>query len=321
MPDASRFALHPAFPRPRVLPLRQRSEVIHRVLKRRLETVLPAAMRESGFDMWLVICQEDNWDPIHDTFCPMDPWRPILQMLVFFDRGRQQRRRADQPVDDQHARALRHALARQESCRAMGHAAANRRRARPAANRHQHRPHPMGRRRIDPQPLSPTRGNAPAAVRRTARFGRADGRPLGKRAFGRGDRTLRARGRRGEEPDRRNVQPRGDRARRNDARRSGLALLAAVAAIWGCRCRSDHSSIVIAATPPRVDSGRTIPCFAPAISCVATWAFAICGFAAIISNGSICCGRAKATRRRSPASFWPRPIGCKTYSWASFAPV
>ena len=89
MPDASTSALHPAFPRPKVLPLRQRSEVIHRVLKRRLETVLPAAMRDGGFDMWLVICQEDNWDPIHDTFCPMDPWRPILQMLVFFDRGPQ----------------------------------------------------------------------------------------------------------------------------------------------------------------------------------------------------------------------------------------
>ena len=90
MPDASTSALHPAFPRPKVLPLRQRSDVIHRVLKKRLETVLPAAMRENGFDMWLVICQEDNWDPIHDTFCPMDPWRPILQMLVFFDRGPQQ---------------------------------------------------------------------------------------------------------------------------------------------------------------------------------------------------------------------------------------
>jgi Xaa-Pro aminopeptidase len=90
MPDASTSALHPALPQPKVLSLRQRSDVIHRVLKRRLETVLPAAMRENGFDMWLVLCQEDNWDPIHDTFCPMDPWRPILQMLVFFDRGPQQ---------------------------------------------------------------------------------------------------------------------------------------------------------------------------------------------------------------------------------------
>jgi hypothetical protein len=78
-----------AWPRPKVLPLRERSEVIHRVLKKRLETILPAAMRENGFDMWLVVCQEDDWDPIHDTFCPMDPWRPILQMLVLFDRGPQ----------------------------------------------------------------------------------------------------------------------------------------------------------------------------------------------------------------------------------------
>ena len=74
---------------PKVLLLRHRSDVIHRVLKKRLDTILPAAMRENGFDMWLVICQEDDWDPIHDTFCPMAPWRPILQVLVFFDRGPQ----------------------------------------------------------------------------------------------------------------------------------------------------------------------------------------------------------------------------------------
>lgn len=73
----------------KVLPLRQRSEVVHRVVKKRLETILPAAMRENGFDMWLVVCQEDDWDPIHDTLGPMDPWRPILQMLVFYDRGPQ----------------------------------------------------------------------------------------------------------------------------------------------------------------------------------------------------------------------------------------
>jgi hypothetical protein len=75
---------------PKILSLRERSGVIHRVMRKRLETVLPAAMRDSGFDMWLVICQEDDWDPIHETFCPMDPWRPILQMLVLFDRGPQQ---------------------------------------------------------------------------------------------------------------------------------------------------------------------------------------------------------------------------------------
>jgi hypothetical protein len=68
-----------------ILPLRQRSEVVHRIVKKRLETILPAAMRENGFDMWIILCQEDDYDPIHDTFCPMDPWRPILQMLIFYD--------------------------------------------------------------------------------------------------------------------------------------------------------------------------------------------------------------------------------------------
>jgi hypothetical protein len=46
------------------------------------------AMRENGFDLWLILCQEDNYDPIHDTMTPMKTWRPILQILVLCDRGR-----------------------------------------------------------------------------------------------------------------------------------------------------------------------------------------------------------------------------------------
>lgn len=72
---------------PRVLPLRQRCEVINRILRERLETILPIAMREAGLDMWLVLCQEDNLDPVFTTLIPMDTWCPILQILVFFDRG------------------------------------------------------------------------------------------------------------------------------------------------------------------------------------------------------------------------------------------
>jgi Xaa-Pro aminopeptidase len=72
---------------PRVLSQSDQCAVIHRILKKRLETVLPAAMRENGFDMWLVICQEDNYDPIHDSMSPMNTWRPILQILIFYDRG------------------------------------------------------------------------------------------------------------------------------------------------------------------------------------------------------------------------------------------
>ncbi|MCC7355372.1 MAG: aminopeptidase P family protein [Anaerolineae bacterium] len=72
---------------PIILPLRQRADVIHRILKKRLDTILPVAMREAGLDMWLILCQEDNLDPVFTTLIPPDTWCPILQILVFYDRG------------------------------------------------------------------------------------------------------------------------------------------------------------------------------------------------------------------------------------------
>ena len=72
---------------PKVLTMRQRSDIVYDNLQERLRTVLPVAMRETGFDMWLILCQEDNPDPVFSTLIPMDTWCPILQMLVFFDRG------------------------------------------------------------------------------------------------------------------------------------------------------------------------------------------------------------------------------------------
>jgi hypothetical protein len=67
--------------------MRERSEIVYRVLSERLDTVIPVAMREAGLDMWLVICQEDDLDPVYRTMIPMDTWCPILQMLIFYDRG------------------------------------------------------------------------------------------------------------------------------------------------------------------------------------------------------------------------------------------
>lgn len=72
---------------PAVLPMRQRAETINRLLKRRLDEVMPRVMRDAGIDCWLVLCQEDNLDPILTTLIPMDTWCPILQILVFFDTG------------------------------------------------------------------------------------------------------------------------------------------------------------------------------------------------------------------------------------------
>jgi len=72
---------------PQVLPMRQRAEVIRRLLKKRLDIILPLAMRENSFDLWIILCQEDNLDSVFKTLIPMDTWCPILQMLVFYDRG------------------------------------------------------------------------------------------------------------------------------------------------------------------------------------------------------------------------------------------
>jgi hypothetical protein len=70
-----------------VMPVREQTRVIRQVLEKRLETILPTAMREAGFDMWVILCQEDDLDPVFASMMPMDTWCPILQMLVLHDRG------------------------------------------------------------------------------------------------------------------------------------------------------------------------------------------------------------------------------------------
>jgi Xaa-Pro aminopeptidase len=71
-----------------VLPERERPAVINRILKERLETMLPALMRETGFDMWLVINREYAEDPVYLTLVPAPVFHARrLSMLVFFDRG------------------------------------------------------------------------------------------------------------------------------------------------------------------------------------------------------------------------------------------
>jgi hypothetical protein len=74
-------------PFPEILPLKKQDEISRAVLHKRFDTVLPLAMREAGIDMWLVICQEDDHDPVYRTMLPLRTWAPILQMLIFTDRG------------------------------------------------------------------------------------------------------------------------------------------------------------------------------------------------------------------------------------------
>ena len=76
-------------PFPEILPLKKQDELSRAILRKRFDTVLPLAMREAGIDMWLIICQEDDYDPVFRTMIPLRTWAPILQMLVFTDRGPQ----------------------------------------------------------------------------------------------------------------------------------------------------------------------------------------------------------------------------------------
>ena len=67
---------------------------MNRLLKDRLENLLPRLMREAGLDMWIVINREYAEDPVYLTLVP----EPVFSarrttMLVFHDRG------ADQGVD------------------------------------------------------------------------------------------------------------------------------------------------------------------------------------------------------------------------------
>ncbi len=81
----------PVFPQsnnfPVVMPLRERAAVVDKITLMRLDQILPRIMKETGFDMWIIPCNEDNYDPVFLTMIPFDAWCPITQILVFYDPG------------------------------------------------------------------------------------------------------------------------------------------------------------------------------------------------------------------------------------------
>jgi hypothetical protein len=62
---------------PSVLTIRERAAVVHKIVQKRLDTLLPRLMREAGFDMWVLACNEDNLDPVFETMMPFENWNPI----------------------------------------------------------------------------------------------------------------------------------------------------------------------------------------------------------------------------------------------------
>ena len=72
---------------PAILPIRERAALVLKIVQKRLDTLLPRMMRETGFDMWVIACNEDNLDPVFETMMPYENWCPITQILVLYDRG------------------------------------------------------------------------------------------------------------------------------------------------------------------------------------------------------------------------------------------
>ena len=73
---------------PAILPLRDQAAVYNGWLKARLDRILPELMRQEGVDMWLVICRENNEDPVFFSLVPFTSlYASRTSILVFFDRG------------------------------------------------------------------------------------------------------------------------------------------------------------------------------------------------------------------------------------------
>jgi Xaa-Pro aminopeptidase len=73
---------------PAVLSLKDQAAVYDGWLSTRLDKLLPELMRREKIDMWLVICEEYNEDPVYLSLAPFTSLSARrLTMLVMFDRG------------------------------------------------------------------------------------------------------------------------------------------------------------------------------------------------------------------------------------------
>ena len=73
---------------PPILPMRERAEVIDRILAERLETIVPAIMREQGIDMWVLMAREYFEEPVIATMLDATSMSARRRtILVFHDPG------------------------------------------------------------------------------------------------------------------------------------------------------------------------------------------------------------------------------------------
>jgi hypothetical protein len=76
------------YQRPGVPPLRDRVATHDRLVKARLDRVVPRIMREVGVDMWILVAREYNEDPVVKAMLPAT-WASARRrmVLIFFDNG------------------------------------------------------------------------------------------------------------------------------------------------------------------------------------------------------------------------------------------
>jgi len=73
---------------PAILTLREQAEMYNAWLTVRLDRLLPDLMRQEGFDMWIVICRENNEDPVFSSLVPFTTlYASRTSILVFTDKG------------------------------------------------------------------------------------------------------------------------------------------------------------------------------------------------------------------------------------------
>lgn len=74
-----------------ILSMKERAEVINRLLEDKVQNYLPEIMRREGLDMWIVVSREYNEDPIIKTMLPAE-WLAARRrtILVFYDRGEEE---------------------------------------------------------------------------------------------------------------------------------------------------------------------------------------------------------------------------------------
>lgn len=67
--------------------VRRQEQLRLEIARKKIDQVLPAAMRAHGFDMWIVLDRENNPDPLHESIGGAYTYSGVRGAFVFWDRG------------------------------------------------------------------------------------------------------------------------------------------------------------------------------------------------------------------------------------------